>query len=175
MLTTLVCVLFSATNAVAFVGYEVKLEWFENEVKAAGKSRKHSDALTLKAVANLEMRTTMADLPKLENFAIEKHKEFLIIPIFVRRSHFDSVARLATSALTQSDNRSYSMWKWWETMFGKQEDFQQYSTNLGLAFADLYEKSDEAKRVVIADIFSKKLMSAEEFRRLVTARPQDKK
>ena len=167
--------LLSATDAFAIENLDAKLREFEKAAAAADKSESHRDELFLAAVAALEKGITAADLPNLETFALKKQMGFLVIPIFVRRGQFDPVARLATSALTDAEDRSYCMWKWWETMFGEQENFMKISGELGLAFANLYEKSDEAKRVVIADIFSKKLMSAEEFRRSVTPSSKEKK
>ena len=170
-----VCALFGPTVAFAAEDFDAKLRKFEKAATAAEKSENRSDELAKAAVTALEKGITVHDLPKLEEFAREHGRAWFVIPIFVRRSQFDPVARLATGALSKSDNRGYSMWKWWETMFGERADYMKLSKNLGLAFASLYEKSDHATRTVIADIFDKKPMPAEKFRRFIEGNTKGEK
>ena len=173
----LACPLIGISELRADGDLNAKLLAFERAVAAAQRSESRSDELGFAAVARLEAQLEVAEFPKLEAFASERDGRlaFAVMPIFVRHNQLDPVARLATRALTKSENREYSMWKWWETMFVDRADFGSLSKRLGIAFASVYEKGDEATRTVIADIFGKQPMSAEEFRRFIETSSKDRK
>ena len=173
----LACSVIGTSELRADGNLDARLLAFEKAMAAALRSESRSDELGLAAVVKLEAQIKVAEFPKLEAFASERDGmlAFAVMPIFVRHDQLDSVARLATRALTKRENREYGMWKWWETMFGERADFERLSKRLGLAFASVYEKGDETTRTVIADIFGKQPMSAVEFRRFIETGGKDQK
>ncbi len=62
------------------------------------------------------------------------------------------------------------MWKWWEHSFGERKDYAELSRELGRAYLRLFNKSSQATREIIADIFGRKSLSAREFEELIESK-----
>ncbi|MDB6137723.1 MAG: hypothetical protein JWO94_795 [Verrucomicrobiaceae bacterium] len=129
-------------------------------------------AMITSAVADFEKKVLPTDTQYLENYARQHASDedgtsWALLPVFVIKGRMDIVAEIASITLAREDNRQYRMWKWWETLFGKQPDYSHLSRNLGRAFLKRFEEGDQEERMVIGSIFGEKSTDVEEFRKFI--------
>jgi len=122
------------------------------------------------ALKQLEASIADKNLLKVENFArvnAETAVAFPMIHLLVVRGRFETAAEVAIKALTTKENRQYVMWKWWEYNFGERNDYTGLSRQIGLAYLQQFEKGDLSTRAVIADIYGRKNLSVDEFKKVI--------
>jgi hypothetical protein len=124
----------------------------------------------LAAIEKLNRSTSDAELPQIEDFAkanAASEMAWPLVRLLVLRHRFDSAVEVAVVSLSKSEDRQYSMWKWWEYNFSGRKDYAELNQELGQAYLRLFNKSNQARRELIADIFGRKNLSAHEFEELI--------
>lgn len=77
--------------------------------------------------------------------------------LLVDRGDLDGAARLAIASLADAaeENRSYSMWKFWETAYGARDDASQLRRDFALALLRCRGSGGDPDKQIVADIFSR--------------------
>ena len=137
----------------------------------------HADTEVAKASAeidSLSKRIPDEKLARVESFAVSEDGKVVRWPLgklLVERGRFDSAAHVFVVALQNQTERSYGMWKWWETCFGERKDYQDLSRKIGVSFMHQFESGDANVRLVVAELFGKgeveAKLSADEFKKAI--------
>ena len=153
------------------------LQEFEASFEAKMKDVKVDDQFkTISAeLKNLSQNLSDSQLPDVEHYALTKDGEGMrwwLAFFFVERGKLDSAAHLFVDALVRKkENRSYVMWKYWESCLGERKDFKELSRNFGSALVRQFEVGNAEYKQVVAELFGKgeteAKMSVEDFKKAI--------
>lgn len=116
-----------------------------------------------------------AQLPAVEAYALTKQGEKLrwwLAFFFVERGKFDSAAHLYVEDLVhRKEQRSYVMWKYWESYFIERKDYRDLSHRISISLMRQFETGNAEYKLVVAELFGKgeaeSKLTVEEFKKAI--------